>query len=717
MYGGDSAPAERGVSDIFGVVLLVSLTLVGALAVVAVGGMALQAIADQTQSDVAHQSMQEMSSRLSGLADSSVDDSTTFTFPEGVGNDVTLNGSDARFQLAVTNRSLAAAASPPACSVSANLGTVYYTKDEGGVYAYQGGGVWERGDGASRMVAPPQLDYDGGTIDFSLVNVSRLDTINENTKVVASKDVEASRKAVRSLEREFRPCWTNITGQTPVEVNATLTIESEFADSWATYANQSMRVSPDRVRYWESNETVKMVFYGVGQTAPSNASNGGGGGNASTGGNVDDALEEESNALRVYQTSGSLELLSAQIGAPVEKEVVVEEAEYRDPMDVMFVIDETGSMAYNDPGEERLEQTENFIDELNASHGDRVGYVQFHLERFFDDGIHDWHGMTGSNFQSVKDSLADYSTGGTEISRGIEFGLERYLDSPSNNDRVMIVLSDGENSDDSYDEETIDAAEEAHDDHNFTVHTIALSSGADRDLLEEVAQEGGGEFYYAEDAGELSDVFDDIANETQTETVHMIQRNTTQMTARHSTVQSVDISLNDPANSFAGTDGLSLVNDTLVSFELTLQGCEDWQLAGVAENDTTGQTWEHATCATPDPGSSVTVTNTSNYHGEQVLLTDGDSTSALGSIPVDWWHKDPEDILQDEGLTDGSGNVDLPENEAIVAMTAESGSHQGYVLLHFDVPPRTASSGSTEPNVGAGASSPIDLDYSEVIFS
>ncbi len=807
MYGGDSAPTDRGVSDIFGVVLLVSLTLIGSLLLVAVGGMALQAIADQTQSDVAQQSMQEMSSRLSGVADSPVDASTKFEFPQGVGEDVTLNATGASFELAMTNRSLSAAASPPACSYSSKLGTVYYTDSQNSVYAYQGGGVWAGGNGGASMVSPPELDYDGNTIDFSLVNVSRLESIDENKQVVATKDVQASQRAAQRLQNEFRPCWTNSTDGTMVTVNATLTIESEFAGAWATYANDSMRVSPHRVQYWESNDTVRMTFLNVGSSvAGAGGGGGGGGGNGGSGGsNVDDALEEEGDALRVFQNQGTLELLSAQIGAPVEREVVVEDPEYRDPMDVMFAIDETGSMTspsegdeytisfdghdpdpsldwiegcrdgsppgcdeyevkhydnyriyYNngsgwkaaywvrhgwrdwsayvptdgrivtyerngtydvgaqDPDGLRIDATRSYIGELNGTHGDRAGVVQFSSD--FSGGSVVKHGLS-NDLEAVNQSFSAHGDGGTDISDGMADANDEFEShSSSDNDRVMIVMSDGYNSQVSSNLDVMRETRRAIE-QNVTVYTIGLGPGVDEDLLKWIANESNGSYVHVDNAAQLDDAFDDIADETQTQTVRMIQRNATQMTARHATTEPINIDLNDPSRSFSGNDGLSLQNDTMLSFELTLQGCEEWQFTGVTDDDASGTSWEHATCETPDPDSTVTVSNTSSVHGEQVLLVDGESTSPLGTIPVDWWQKDPEDVLQNEGFTHSNGTVDLPDNEAVVAMTVESGTHEGYVLLHFNVPPRNASPGSSEPDVSAQPSAPIDIDYSEVTFS
>jgi hypothetical protein len=110
-------------------------------------------------------------------------------------------------------------------------------------------------------------------------------------------------------------------------------------------------------------------------------------------------------------------------------------------------------MRSNDGNGARHRQTRRYIDSLYPDLGDRAGFVQFSRWDATTDtnlspsleGIANHHPITGSDLDAVGDGLRDWSRGGTNISRGISTALDLYERNPSSNDRVLIVLTDGQN--------------------------------------------------------------------------------------------------------------------------------------------------------------------------------------------------------------------------------------------------------------------------------
>jgi len=189
----------------------------------------------------------------------------------------------------------------------------------------------------------------------------------------------------------------------------------------------------------------------------------------------------------------------------------------RDPVDVAFVIDETGSMGGcslfgcygNDPYGERIDATKNAIDALDQSIGDRAGWVRYSTE--FDDAEIK-QGIT-SDLADLKSDLGTYASGSTNISAGIDKGEQALISAGSSNQKYMIVLTDGKhNQGPPYPD---DFAEDVSD--NVTIYTVGFGD-FDEGVLTDVATEDG-EFIEAENAEELTDVFEDVIDDvTETTT-------------------------------------------------------------------------------------------------------------------------------------------------------------------------------------------------------
>ncbi|QLG48839.1 vWA domain-containing protein [Natrinema halophilum] len=211
--------------------------------------------------------------------------------------------------------------------------------------------------------------------------------------------------------------------------------------------------------------------------------------------------------------------LRTDIPIPEENRAVsITIAKRRPPLDVTFVLDRSGSMASNDPDEKRVDATKEFIGLLNAGRSDQAGVYEFNANG------HEIHSLSG-NLSSVTDSITTRDEGSTDMSAGMEPALDEYaINGNDAAERHMVLLSDGQNTADSYynrscgclrfksDTRTMNQAERAAD-MNVTIHTIGLSDSADEDMLKDVADETGGNYYSVENDDELEEVFRGIADE------------------------------------------------------------------------------------------------------------------------------------------------------------------------------------------------------------
>jgi len=121
------------------------------------------------------------------------------------------------------------------------------------------------------------------------------------------------------------------------------------------------------------------------------------------------------------------------------------------------------------------------------------------------------------DYQQIRDAVAAINPNGwTAIGKGIQHG-QTAVTNPSYTrtyaNKTIVVMTDGNHN---RGIDPVDAAEDAHNDDNITVHTITFSSGADEDHMIEVADAGKGQHWHADDQASLLQVFEDVANNLPT---------------------------------------------------------------------------------------------------------------------------------------------------------------------------------------------------------
>lgn len=176
--------------------------------------------------------------------------------------------------------------------------------------------------------------------------------------------------------------------------------------------------------------------------------------------------------------------------------------------DVVFVLDDSGSMSNNDPSNMRKTATSNFIATLPET--DNVGIVSFtsetpkkllNLTKATTEGK--------SDAISALNQLANY--GGTDGSRGLHEGITMLKKADDHNIRCIIFLTDGEDTNYTYSYKSIIETAQSE---SITIFTIGLKNYINGERLDEIATETGGKFFEIDDLSELGKCYEEIRNLT-----------------------------------------------------------------------------------------------------------------------------------------------------------------------------------------------------------
>ncbi len=161
-------------------------------------------------------------------------------------------------------------------------------------------------------------------------------------------------------------------------------------------------------------------------------------------------------------------------------------------IDIVFTIDQSGSMGWNDPNNYRISATERFVEDMDETKN-RVGLVPFTFSAYVESVLTN----DKNDLLTKLASMRNYG-GGTDIADGIKTSTQLFEDEVSNM-RVIILLTDGQSSR----EPALDEADKAAA-QSVIINTVALGSDADTELLEQIAAKTKGGYFYINDEGNLS---------------------------------------------------------------------------------------------------------------------------------------------------------------------------------------------------------------------
>lgn len=242
-------------------------------------------------------------------------------------------------------------------------------------------------------------------------------------------------------------------------------------------------------------------------------------------------------------------------------------SQLHDGIDVVFALDSSGSMSWNDPANQRVAVAKDFVARLGLN--DRGAVVDFDFVSAVRSGLT----ADKAALTAALDTIDAY--GGTSITAGVSASLGVFASSsPSNASRplrTVILLTDGQGD---YDPALTQQAK----DQGIVIYTVGLGSDVSVDLLTSIAQSTGGQFYPAAQATELSRVFASISNEADllrdSDSDGVSDYYEKEMRAGHLVLgNGVPVGLMDPLDPDSDGDGLSDGREiTVVTLDATPGG-------------------------------------------------------------------------------------------------------------------------------------------------
>lgn len=170
-----------------------------------------------------------------------------------------------------------------------------------------------------------------------------------------------------------------------------------------------------------------------------------------------------------------------------------------DGLDIAIVLDSSGSMADNDYNNIRINVGEQIIDKLNDA--DNVGIIDF------DSKASILCPLTNDKNNAKKVLKNIDSAGGTLLSAGLDKGIETLKELSNKHYKMMFFLTDGK--DGNKNKGVMNAIISAVN-NNIVINTVGLGNDIDEKILIKIANETGGNYYFAEQAIELPKIANEI---------------------------------------------------------------------------------------------------------------------------------------------------------------------------------------------------------------
>ncbi|MCL7418507.1 MAG: hypothetical protein M8354_11805, partial [Halalkalicoccus sp.] len=216
MWNRSSGSTDRGQSEVIGVVLLLSVTVIGVTVMGATGAAVLGDAQSDSRVAQTQNSMAQLSSKA-GLVALGESESQSFDLGGIDEGSVEVREGAGRVTLRLDGEEI----------YSEQYGAVVATIG-GSEVAYQGGGVWKKEGDRSVMVSPPEYHYQQRTLTFPIVRVNGTDRATGSVQGQLSKDESRSVYPNRTENR------TN-----PLEGgNLTVEIRSEYYQGWYDFFDE-----------------------------------------------------------------------------------------------------------------------------------------------------------------------------------------------------------------------------------------------------------------------------------------------------------------------------------------------------------------------------------------------------------------------------------------------------------------------------------------------
>jgi hypothetical protein len=252
------------------------------------------------------------------------------------------------------------------CRVTKPLSSIRYQRD-GDVVAYESGGIFRVTDAGVSVSSPPDLSYEKGTVDLTIKNL----TGQPDSAMTFVKNVSSSTNQTNRTDDVL------FAGTCSRPETVTVSVTSDFADGWERYVREEF---PPTAGVTRSGNTVNVTLEqshlpeaaNISRNQVVNFSNTS---QYGTDPSVPSAWIDKPDDSNVYHTR----LVPVHQGVQMTEigDESVSALRNRKGLDVVLVIDESGSMYDNGRIWPAKAAAKSFVGELNATIGDRVGLVGY----------------------------------------------------------------------------------------------------------------------------------------------------------------------------------------------------------------------------------------------------------------------------------------------------------------------------------------------------
>jgi len=513
------------VSEVVGIALLFGFIVAGAALVVVTGTTAQERLSEQSRYEAAISSVGELDAALSDLSvgDDSTAASVTVTERVGDGESVWVDTDDE-----LTIQFDDGGGFTGACEATVPLDRVDYEVTDGTVVSYQAGGVFVTQAGTTVVDTPPDVGLTEGTVKGSVFDLPA-DLDHEFT---ASRDVEGS---VTQTRQALANLFATPGCARPDGVR--LTVESTRADGWERHFESSLgdvdgvtvsTPAPDEVAV-EMPQDVLVDAVNDSRNGVVAFNESGTPGTVSVNGSgVDIAVDkpvDNEYGVTVRRLGGDVGVNATSTFEDWQWDNETVPGPDADPIDVVYVMDESGSMS----GQQLTDTKEGVTSFTDVLIGDTNNTHRAALVGYSGDGATTYQSLTAS-LDDVKSATSSLSaSGGTSMDAGMNTGMDE-LPSPdpaTDRSQVVIVMTDGQpdGGEGPYDPdctEPLGGSVSGSEDcpvaeaiqKGYTVYTVTFGEDGDVDknLMQNVASDTGGghEHVYPGNGDDLDDAFGDL---------------------------------------------------------------------------------------------------------------------------------------------------------------------------------------------------------------
>ncbi len=610
---GTSTARARAVSEITGVVLLFGIVIAGAAILFVSGSAVTETLQDNNEVESAEVVMSNVDSKLGSL--SMADSSTT----GGQLNLGSMSPDDAIINR--TGEIRVSVNDATACSATVPLTALEYHHRSGTTVVYESGAVWRADEnGGVSQLSEPGVQYRDQTLQLSLVNLSG--TVDDST-IEVEKNSSRSAAMASSVRSQL---FDGACGDPDAFRNLTLSVTSTYHEAWQRHLEAEFGAShvgragsetveveiprsmlppeydnrrntvvnfDDRLRTGEivSEGTLGLAAAGVGSSDDDAFAIDKGEGNtyessltllgAANANATSQEIEQNSpgdpivgwnNSTVTLGDGSTVELTHEQ---PVYEQQQrwnnwTEEVPTNETLEIVFVMDESGSMDDGSKMENAQEAAHEFVEVVETTTNSTeprysvVGYTSTSGCSYWYDEFHQGrnrnvceangpadvtqHQPLNTDEEGAHDAIDGLEAqGNTPISQSIEEASDvLQTEGNSSNEQFIVLLTDGQHNvddDTNADVRWPDEAATQEVPGGVTLHSVGFGNPDDMILEATADATTDGEYYPVSDSGDLSETFEEIAENVSTRTVHHNESyNETVLVGVEETTETVSVS-------------------------------------------------------------------------------------------------------------------------------------------------------------------------------